>query len=135
MTITFGKSTGIVAGDLIYERFASSLANPVTAGEQNRVLISWVKTTTRGDALILALGTDQHDNSLYSWVVDGVPLSTSGAVRVGSVTDPFYFPVPIRVKSSVMLYVTNNNGVAYPNAGLDPANQIPYEGVMIAQWA
>jgi hypothetical protein len=135
MTITFGKSTGIIAGDLIYERAASSLALPVNPAEQNHLTISWIKPVTRGDALLLGVGTDQHDNSLYSWVVDGVVLPISGAVRVGSVTDPFYFPVPIRVKSSVLLYITNNNAVAYPNNGIDPADQIPYEGVMVAQWA
>jgi hypothetical protein len=135
MTITFGQSTGIIAGDLIYERVASSLASPVNAGEQNRLLVSWIKPQTRGDAMLLGVGTDQHDNSLYSWVVDGVVLPISGAVRVGTVTEPFYFPLPIRVKVSVQLYVTNNNGVAYPNGGLDPANQIPYEGVMLAKWA
>jgi hypothetical protein len=135
MAILFEKSTGIIGGDLIYERVASSLADPIDPGDQNRLLLSWVKPQTRGDALLLGLGSDQHDNSIYTWVVDGVTLPVSGASRVGSVVEPFYFPSPIRIKSSVSLYVTNNNAVAYPNSGLSPESAIPYEGVIIGKWA
>lgn len=135
MSITFEKGAGSLGGELIYERVASTLADPIIAGAQNKKLIMWKKPATRGDALLVAVGTDQHDNSSYRWVVDGVALPISGASRVGSVTDPFYFPVPLRIRFSVFLYITNNNLVAYPNNGLDPANQIPYEGVMIARWA
>ena len=135
MTIRFGKSEGVIGGDFLYERKSSSLANPVPPGAAKYILLSWSKPLTRGDALLTAVGTDQHDNSVYTWVVDGVTLPISGAARVGSIHDPFKFPDPIRVKSSVMLFIANNNAVAYPNNGLNPSDQIPYEGVMIARWA
>lgn len=135
MTIRFEKSEGVVGGDFIYERKSSTLVNPVPANTTNFLLLSWTKSLTRGDALLTAVGTDQHDNSIYTWVVDGVTLPISGAARVGSVHDPFIFPDPVRVKASVILYVTNNNAVAYPNNGLNPSDQMPYEGVMIARWA
>lgn len=135
MGIVFQKSQSVTGSDLVYERSSSSLANPVLGGATDHALLSWVKSPSRGDALLLAVGTDQHDNSSYKWVVDGVELPINGSARVGSITEPFYFPTPIRVKSSVILYVTNNNSVAYPNSGLDPANQVPYECVMIARWA
>jgi hypothetical protein len=135
MTIHFGKAEGVVGGDFIYERKASTMAFPVPPNTTNYILISWAKPLTRGDALITAIGTDQHDNSSYTWVVDGVTLPVSGTARAGSIFEPFVFPNPVRVKSSVVLYVTNNNAVAYPNNGLNPSDQIPYEGVMIARWA
>jgi hypothetical protein len=135
MAIRFEKSEGIADGDFIYERKSSTLANPVPASASRYLLLSWSKPLTRGDALLTAVGTDQHDNSAYTWVVDGITLPISGVARVGSVHSPFVFPDPIRVKTNVILYVTNNNLVAYPNNGLDPSDQIPYEGVMIARWA
>lgn len=135
MTIRFEKSEGVVGGDFVYERRSSSLANPVPAATSRYMLLSWAKPLTRGDALLTAVGTDQHDNSVYTWVVDGVTLPISGSARVGSIHEPFVFPNPVRVKASVLLYITNNNAVAYPNNGLDPADQMPYEGVMIARWA
>ena len=135
MAIRLEKSEGVVGGDFIYERKSSTLANPVPANTTNHPLLTWTKSLTSGDALLTAVGTDQHDNSIYTWVVDGVTLPISGAARVGSVHDPFIFPDPVRVKASVILYVTNNNAVAYPNNGLNPSDQMPYEGVMIARWA
>lgn len=135
MTIRFEKAEGVLGGDFIYERKSSSLANPVVAGASNTLLLQWVKSAARGDALLIAVGTDQHDNSIYTWIVDGVTLPISGSARVGSIHDPFVFPDPVRVQSSVALYITNNNSVAYPNNGLDPSDQIPYEGVMVARWA
>lgn len=135
MTIKFEKAEGVIGGDFIYERKSSSLASPITAASSNNLLMAWIKPPTRGDALLIAVGTDQHDNSVYTWVVDGTTLPISGAARVGSIHDPFVFPDPIRVQTSVILYITNNNTVAYPNNGLDPSDQIPYEGVMVARWA
>lgn len=135
MSVSFEKATSIIGSDLIYERVASSFADPVNPGVQDKVLMAWVKSPTRGDALILAIGTDQHDNSYYKWVVDGVVLPISGSARAGSISEPFILPTPIRVKRSVILYITNSNGVAYPNNGLDPANIQPYECVMIGRWA
>jgi len=135
MTIKFEKSEGVIGGDFIYERKSSSLANPIAASTSNNLLLAWIKPPTRGDALLIAAGTDQHDNSVYTWVVDGTTLPISGAARVGSIHDPFVFPDPIRVQTSVLLYITNNNTVAYPNNGLDPSDQIPYEGVLVARWA
>jgi hypothetical protein len=135
MTIKIGNAVGVQNGDFIYERRSSTLANPVPANTTSYLLLAWSKSLTRGDALITAIGTDQHDNSVYTWVVDGVTLPVSGAARVGSIFQPFILPDPIRVKTNVLLYVTNNNAVAYPNNGLDPADQMPYECVMIARWA
>jgi hypothetical protein len=135
MAIKIGKLEGVVGGDFIYERKSSSLSSPVPANTTNYLLLLWIKPLTRGDALLTAVGTDQHDNSIYTWVVDGVTLPISGSARVGSIHDPFVFPDPIRVQSSVILYITNKNGVAYPNNGLELSDSIPYEGVMIARWA
>jgi len=135
MSIKIGKAEGVVNGDFIYERKSSSLSNPVPANATRYLLLSWSKPLNRGDALITAVGSDQHDNSIYTWVVDGVTLPISGSARVGSIFAPFILPDPIRVKSNVLLYITNNNAVPYPNNGLDPADQMPYEGVMIARWA
>ena len=135
MTITFSKISSQNGSDLIYERSSSSLANPVAANASGNILLSWTKTTTKGDALILAVGTDQHDNAVYTWKFDGVTLPISGSARAGSLNNPFVFPQPIRVKSNVILYVTNNNSVAYPNNGLDPSDQIPFEGMFIGRWA
>ncbi len=135
MTIRFEKSESIPNGDFVYERRSSTLANPVPANTTNYLLLTYAKPLTRGDLLLTAVGTDQHDNSIYTWVVDGVTLPISGAARAGSIFQPFVLPDPVRVKTNVILYVTNNNGVAYPNNGLDPADQMPYECVMIARWA
>ena len=98
------------------------------------ILLQWVKDPTRGDMILLGVGTDQHDNSYYTWTVDGNVLPISGTSRVGSITNPFYFPIPIRVQSSIVLTVTNNNTVAYPNNGIDPTSQVPYECVFIGKW-
>ncbi|HPE06176.1 MAG TPA: hypothetical protein PLW50_00445 [Smithellaceae bacterium] len=135
MTISFQSTKGVLNGDFVYERAASTLAVPVKAAAQNYLLLSYAKPTTRGDLLLTALGTDQHDNSLYTWKVDGVTLPISGSARVGSIHSPFQLPIPIRVKTNVQLYVTNNNAVAYPNNGLEPSDAMPYEGVFIGQWA
>jgi hypothetical protein len=136
MTIILGNtpSNTILPSDMIYERTASTLGAPVPAGSKLYQLFSWSKSPTRGNVLLLGLGNDQHDNSYYQWVVDGTILPISGAARVGSITQPYIFPIPIIVKSSVQLYVTNSNAVNYPNNGLDPASQVPYECVMIARW-
>ena len=134
MAITFSSSPGILAGDLVYERASSSLASPIAPGAQDTILLNWAKDPTRGNMLLLGLGSDQHDNSYYRWLVDGVELPISGASRVGTITNPFYFPTPIRVQSSVILMITNNNAVAYPNNGLDPASQVPYECAFIGKW-
>ena len=134
MATTTTSIQTINPSDMIYERASSTLSDPVLAGAQNRVLLSWRKDPTHGDALLMAVGSDQHDNSIYTWIVDGVTLPISGASRVGSIAHPFYFPSIMRVHVSVLVLVSNNNLVAYPNNGLNPTDQIPYEALMIARW-
>ena len=130
MTITMSTPRGIDPQNFIYVRNASTLAIPVVAGAQNYVLISWVKPPTQGNALIESIGTDQHDNSIYTWVIDGNTMPFSGAARVGSIQNPYVFQDPVICQNSVFLYITNNNLIAYPNNGVDPADAIPYRGVI-----
>jgi len=135
MTISMSTPRGVDPENFIYVRNASTLANPVIAGAQNYVIISWVKDPSQGNALIESMGTDQHDNSLYTWVIDGTTMPFSGAARVGSIAEPYVFKDPIICQQLVLLYITNNNAIAYPNNGADPADLIPYEGIFTGRWA
>jgi hypothetical protein len=135
MTISYSAPRGIDPENFIYVRNASTLAIPIVAGAQNYTLISWVKDPSQGNALIEAIGTDQHDNSIYTWVIDGTTMPFSGSARVGSIQQPYEFLDPIICQQSVLLYITNNNSIAYPNNGVDPADAIPYEGLFTGRWA
>jgi len=141
MGISFGGAggvtsagTGYKSSDLVYERVASTLAAPVPAGASDYVLINWTVPNTRKGILLTSVGTDQHDNTRYTWVVDGVILPISGSARAGSILQPYVFGSPIRVVSSIVLRITNNNAVAYPNPGNHPSDSVPYEGVFSGWW-
>jgi hypothetical protein len=131
-----GRAVSIqIPSNFVYERRASTLAVPVPASAVGYKLIDWTNPYYPTKQLILeAIGTDQHDNSIYTWVIDGVVLESSGAARVGSVTEPFKFGSEIRVTNSIALLIDNNNGVGYPNAGINPIDATPYEGVFIGRW-
>jgi len=95
MGISFGGAggvtsagTGYKSSDLVYERVASTLAAPVPAGASDYVLINWTVPNTRKGILLTSVGTDQHDNTRYTWVVDGVILPISGSARAGSILQP-----------------------------------------------
>jgi hypothetical protein len=127
------KRLGMIPDDLFYWRQASTLANPVPALTSNFVLISYDLPTDR-ELLVYAIGSDQHDSSVYEWVVDGVTLPVSGTAKPGGIYDPLIFPEPIRATYNVTLLVTNNGASAYPNSSGAPGDQIPYEGVIIGRW-
>lgn len=131
-----GRAVSIqIASNFVYERKASSLAAPVPANTLGFKLIDWTNPFYPTKQLILeAIGTDQHDNSVYTWIIDGTVLETSGAARVGSVTQPYEFKSEIRVSNSIVLMIDNNNGVGYPNAGISPIDNTPYEGVFVGRW-
>lgn len=121
--------------ELVYERVASTLIAPVAAGAEDHVLLSWVNPYYRKrNLLVLGIGTDQHDNSVYTWTFDDVELPFSGPARVGAVASPLWLPIPIVVTSTIELAITNNNLVAYPNEGTDVSDVVPYEGLIIGVW-
>ena len=120
---------------LFYERRASTLANPVPAGATDYQLFYYEKTVNI-PLQIVSLGTDQHDNSVYKWYIDGnLVASISGAAAVGSILKPYVFPRPIRVDQSIELKIDNLNGKAYPNdTGLTHVDRVPYECVVSGVW-
>jgi hypothetical protein len=122
--------------DLVYVRKASTLTDPVPAGASDFALISWENPNYPSRRLILeALGTDQHDNSAYKWIIDGYELSISGPAAVGSVTNPMKLDSQITVSQSIKLLITNTNGVDYPNTvGSLLLDRVPYEGVFVGHW-
>ena len=131
------KPVGRNIEDLVYERVASTLTDPVPANAKDYPLIEWYEPRNRGQIFLLyGLGTDQHDNSYYKWIFDNVVVyQLSGPARVGSIFEPFIFPKPIKVINSICLYIDNNNDVAYPNdSGLHPSDIIPYEAVFFGYW-
>lgn len=121
------QHTGMPPSSFVYERRSSSIASPVPATTSNYELLRWVVPTGRDHFLLYGLGTDQHLDSDYKWIVDGVELPINGAARVGTPEEPYVFPEPIYVSGSVILYITNDNAVAYPNAGVLPDDEYPYE--------
>jgi hypothetical protein len=125
-----GKIQSVRPGEYVYEREASSLTSPVSANTSSHELINW-QNPNKGKKrfLLLRLGTDAHDNSEYYWYVDDVELPISGSARVGTVMEPFMFPVPILCEDSIKLKIVNDNDVAYPNEGDTYDDQIPYEGM------
>jgi hypothetical protein len=131
-----GRAVSIqIPSNFVYERKASTLAVPVPAAAVGYKLIDWTNPYYPTKQLILeAIGTDQHDNSVYTWVIDGVVLDCSGPARIGSVTEPYQFKSEVRVSNSIVLLIDNNNGVGYPNAGINPIDATPYEGVFIGRW-
>lgn len=120
--------------DFVYRRVASTYDEPVPANTKDYKLFEWKIPSRVGYFYLFAVGTDQHDNSYYRWVVDGEELPINGPVAVGTVDDPFYFPSPIRVYNRITLYVSNFNDKEYPNTGSDPLDPVPYECVIIGRW-
>lgn len=120
--------------NFVYERVASTYLAPVTAGATDYALIDYIVPTTQTALYLYGVGSDQHDNSTYEWVVDTKNLAINGSARAGSIADPYIFPAPIRVTSRIRLLITNNNAVAYPNNGTEPSDAVPYEGVFFGRW-
>ncbi len=120
---------------IFYERRSSTLADPVPAQTIGYKLLRFAKTDPRR-LRIMAIGTDQHDNSVYHWFIDGNYIeSISGPAAVGTIQNPFVFPYPVRVENSIELLIDNNNGKSYPNdSGTYPADRVPYECVVIGVW-
>lgn len=134
-TTTIGSKV-ISPTDYVYVRKASSLTEPVPAGVIDYPLIEWDNPNYPSRRLVLkAVGTDQHDNANYKWIVDGYELPVSGPAAVGSVLNPMVFDTPIIVSRSIKLLITNTNGVDYPNTvGSLLLDRVPFEGVFIGHW-
>jgi hypothetical protein len=126
---------GIPPGNFVYERRSSTIADPIPALTSGYRLLYFQKPTSRERFLLYGIGTDQHPDSDYTWVVDDVTLPISGAARVGTPEKPYVFPEPIVVSGSIVLYVTNNNAVAYPRADAsDPDAEYPYECLIYGRY-
>jgi hypothetical protein len=126
---------GIPPSNFVYERRSSTIADPVPGVTTDYRLLYWTKPSDRDKFLLYGVGTDQKLESEYTWVVDGVTLPISGAARVGSLEQPYVFPEPLLVTSTIILYVTNNNAGAYPRADpADPDAEYPYEGLIYGRY-
>lgn len=126
----------IMPTDFVYERVSSTLENPVPPRTENYLLLDWNEPERTGRPFFLvAVGSDQHDNSYYRWVVDDITLPISGPARAGSIFNPLVFPRPILVRRYVRLFVSNFNDVPYPNNNLNLLSDlVPYEGVIYGYW-
>ena len=131
--ITLG---GIEPSDFVYERVASTMDNPVPAHTKKYKLLDWKQPQTKNRTFLLcALGTDQHDNSFYHFYIDGRYMEQiSGPASIGSIMQPFKFPIPIKVRKSIELYIDNDNDVPYPNPGDKPSDLVPYEVLIVGIW-
>lgn len=126
---------GIPPGNFVYERRASTIAEPVGSGVSRYMLLHWQKPRDRGVFLLYGVGSDQHLDSIYTWVVDNVELPISGAARVGTPEKPYIFPEPLLVSGTIIMYVTNNTGGAYPRVDpTDPDAEYPYECLMVGRY-
>lgn len=128
-------SNTMSASSLFYERVASTLIKPVPANTKGYTLFRYEKTDPR-PLRITSLGTSQHDNAVYHWIIDGVELKAiSGPAAVGTILKPYVFPRPIRVYVSIELRVDNLNLKAYPNdAATSMVDRIPFECVVNGIW-
>ncbi len=120
----------ILPQNFVYERRASTLTSSVPATTSGYKLLEWYVPRGKPAAVIYSIGTDQHMSSTYTWVFDGYSLPISGAASPGSIEHPYIFPEPILVSSSIILYIGNANAVAYPNTGVKPDDEFPYECVV-----
>ena len=127
-------SDGIPPQNLVYERRSSTIADPIPSGASGYILLRWEVPQSRDHLLLYGIGTDQHLNSMYTWVVDGVILPISGEARVGTPEQPFIFPEPIYVSGNVILYINNGNVVGYPNVGTKPDDEYPYECLIVGRY-
>jgi hypothetical protein len=123
------------ASSLFYERVASTLENPVPADTEGYTLFRFEKIDPR-PLRITSLGTSQHDNSVYHWIVDGTELKAiSGPAAIGSIVSPYVFPKPIRVYVSIELRIDNLNLKPYPNdMATSLVDRLPYECVLNGIW-
>ena len=112
---------------LVYERRSSTITNPVPSNTSGYELLNWSVPKEMDHFLLYGLGTDQHPNSNYRWVVDDVELPINGSARVGSPFKPYISPSPIFVSGTIFLYINNNNAVQYPNMGDLIDDAYPYE--------
>lgn len=128
------EADGIPPKNFVYERRASTLSNPIPSGASGYVLLRWTIPSTRHHLLLYGIGTDQHLNSTYTWTVDGVELPISGAARVGTPDEPYMFPEPLYVSGSIVLYISNDNAVGYPNAGGKPDDEYSYECIIVGRY-
>jgi len=126
---------GIPPKNFVYERRSSTLAEPIAATTSGNVLLRWTVPSNRDHLLLYGIGTDQHLNSTYTWIVDGVELPISGVARVGTPEQPYMFPEPIYVSGTIILYIRNDNLIAYPNAGNLPDDEYPYECLIVGRYA
>lgn len=127
---------GIPPGNFVYERRASTVSEPVPQNTSGHTLLRWEKPSDRDYFLLYGIGTDQHLNSYYEWTVDGVVLPISGEARVGDPEDPYMFPEPLYVSGSIVLKVTNGNGVAYPRIDPgDPDAEYSYECLIVGRYS
>jgi len=120
---------------LFYERRASSLVAPVPASTEGHQLFYFEKTDLR-PLRITSLGTNQHDNSVYHWIIDGTEVgSISGPAAIGTILNPYVFPRAIRVYVSIELRIDNYNLKAYPNdSATTMTDRVPYECVVNGIW-
>jgi len=119
---------------LIYERRSSTMAKPVPALTSNYELLKWSVPDNMDHFLLYGIGTDQHQNSTYKWVVDDVELPINGTSRVGTLLNPYVFPIPIFVSGTISLYVTNDNTDPYPNIHGRVDDAFPYECVIYGRY-
>lgn len=133
MTLT---ALGIPPGNFVYERRASTISSPVPNNTSGYLLLRWTKPSNRDHFLLYGIGTDQHLNSYYEWIIDGVVLPISGEARVGAPENPYVFPEPIYVSGTIVLKVSNNNAVAYPRVDpSDPDAEYSYECIIVGRYS
>jgi len=123
------------ASSLFYERVASTLDEPVPADTRSYRLFRFEKDDPR-PLRITSIGTSQHDNAAYHWIIDGTELkAVSGPAAIGSILNPYKFPKPIRVYVSIELRVDNLNLKPYPNDDATSlVDRMPFECVVNGIW-
>jgi len=125
---------GIPPKNFVYERRSSTISEPIPSGASGYVLLRWTVPQSRSHLLLYGIGTDQHLNSMYTWVVDDVVLPISGEARVGTPDEPYMFPEPIYVSGTILLYISNDNAVGYPNVGTEPDDEYSYECLIVGRY-
>lgn len=144
MAVSFGNGGGngnslepIDISEFVYLRKASTLEEPVPAETNDYELFFWNNNSYLSkNLLIKEIGTDQHDNTIYKWYIDGNYVeSISGSCRIGSISKPFKFSTPIRVRKSIKLCISNGNSCDYPNNNASAvSDMIPYEFFISGVW-
>lgn len=128
------RSIGMPPSSFVYERRSSTITDPIPAFTSGYELLRWNVPEERDHFLLYGLGTDQHLNSVYTWIVDGVELPINGAARIGSPEEPYIFPEPLYISGSIVLTITNGNAVAYPNVGVLPDDEYSYECMIYGRY-